>query len=60
MLTHRELKSRALERAEVKAEYERLDAEFAALIAESRRQARKAGLKRSHITAAIAKARGRK
>ncbi len=34
--------------------------EFDTLIAEARRQARKAGLKRSHITAAIAKARGRK
>ncbi|MBU2053613.1 MAG: helix-turn-helix transcriptional regulator [Proteobacteria bacterium] len=29
MLTHKELKSRALSRADVKAEYERLDEEFA-------------------------------
>jgi len=28
MLTHKELKSRALERADVKAEYDRLDEEF--------------------------------
>ncbi len=28
MLTHKELKTRALERAEVKAEYDRLDEEF--------------------------------
>jgi AbrB family looped-hinge helix DNA binding protein len=34
--------------------------EFDALIAEARRQAKKAGLKKSHITDAIAKARGRK
>jgi DNA-binding XRE family transcriptional regulator len=31
MLTHKELKSRALERADVKAEYERLEEEFAFL-----------------------------
>jgi transcriptional regulator with XRE-family HTH domain len=31
MLTHKELKSRALERADVKAEYDRLDEEFAFL-----------------------------
>src|SRR5512147_1033056 len=31
MLSHRELKKRALERADVKAEYERLDDEFALL-----------------------------
>ncbi len=34
--------------------------EFDALIAEARRQGRKAGLKKSDITAAIAKVRGRK
>ena len=34
--------------------------EFDALIAESRRQAREAGLKRSDIVAAVAKARARK
>jgi len=28
MLTHKELKARALERADVKAEYDRLDEEF--------------------------------
>lgn len=31
MLTHKELKARALERADVKAEYENLDEEFALL-----------------------------
>jgi transcriptional regulator with XRE-family HTH domain len=31
MLTHKQLKSRALSRADVKAEYERLDEEFALL-----------------------------
>ncbi len=31
MLTHKELKARALERADVKAEYDRLDEEFAFL-----------------------------
>lgn len=31
MLTHKELKARALERGDVKAEYERLDEEFALL-----------------------------
>ena len=31
MLTHKELKSRALKRAEVKAEYDRLDEEFTIL-----------------------------
>jgi transcriptional regulator with XRE-family HTH domain len=31
MLTHKELKSRALERADVKAEYDRLEEEFAFL-----------------------------
>jgi hypothetical protein len=31
MLTHKELKKRALERADVKAEYESLDEEFALL-----------------------------
>jgi hypothetical protein len=31
MLTHKELKSRALERADVKAEYDRLNEEFAFL-----------------------------
>lgn len=31
MLTHKELKSRALERPDVKAEYERLDEEFTLL-----------------------------
>jgi transcriptional regulator with XRE-family HTH domain len=31
MLTHKELKTRALERADVKAEYDRLDEEFAFL-----------------------------
>lgn len=31
MLTHKELKARALERADVKAEYERLDEEFTLL-----------------------------
>jgi AbrB family looped-hinge helix DNA binding protein len=34
--------------------------EFDSLIAEARRQARKAGLKRSHIAAAIARVRGRR
>jgi hypothetical protein len=31
MLTHKELKARALERADVKSEYDRLDEEFAFL-----------------------------
>lgn len=31
MLTHKELKARALDRADVKAEYARLDEEFALL-----------------------------
>lgn len=35
-------------------------AEFDSLIAEARRQARKAGLKRSDIAAAIARVRGRR
>ncbi len=35
-------------------------AEFDEMIAEARRQARKAGLKRSDITAAIARVRGRR
>jgi AbrB family looped-hinge helix DNA binding protein len=35
-------------------------AEFGSLIAEARRQAKEAGLKKSDITGAIAKARGRK
>jgi transcriptional regulator with XRE-family HTH domain len=32
MLTHKELKARALERADVKAEYDRLDEEFAFIV----------------------------
>ena len=35
-------------------------AEFDSLIAEARSQARKAGLKRSHVAAAIARVRGRR
>ena len=34
--------------------------EFDTLIAEARRQGKKAGLKKSHITAAITRVRGRK
>lgn len=52
MLTHKELKARALERAEVKAEYENLEEEFS-LLDEFLKARAAAGITQSEVAARI-------
>lgn len=59
MLTHKELKARALERADVKAEYARLDEEFT-LLDEFLKARAAAGITQAEVAERIGTTRAKK